>query len=184
LELVRPPRQAGVEDDLLLAALGELGEVDEEEWERRNSRMRKSTNQPLWTCYGCGRQFANQNQFHACARYTLAEHLEGKAPEVLALYFHLEMVIQGLGPVIVNPEKTRIAFQVRMSFAAVTLKRQWIDGHVVLARRLESPRFRRIETISPRNLVHSFRLTTLDDIDEEFMAWLAEAYQVGEQRRL
>jgi len=32
LELVRPPRQAGVEDDLLLAALGELGEVDGEEW--------------------------------------------------------------------------------------------------------------------------------------------------------
>lgn len=146
--------------------------------------MRKRSDQPLWTCQECGRQFANQNQSHACARYTLAEHLEGKAPEVLALYLHLEAVILSLGPIIVNPEKTRIAFQVRMSFAAVMLKRQWIDGHVVLARRLASPRFRRIETISPRNHVHSFRLTCLDDIDEEFMAWLAEAYQVGEQRHL
>jgi len=132
----------------------------------------------------CNRQFANQNQSHACARYTLAEHLEGKSPEVLALYHHLEAVIQRLGPVIVNPEKTCIAFQVRMSFAAVMLKRQWIDGHVVLARRLESPRFRRIETISPRNHVHSFRLTCLEDVDEEFVAWLAEAYLVGEQRHL
>ncbi len=69
-----------------------------------------------------------------------------------------------------------------MSFAAVTLRRHWIDGHVVLARHLESPRFRRIETISPRNHVHSFRLTTPDDIDEEFVAWLAEVYQVGELR--
>ena len=138
----------------------------------------------MWTCSKCGRQFANQNQSHACARSTLAEHLEGKSPELLALYLHLEAVIQGLGPVIVNPEKTRTAFQVRMSFAAVTLKRQWIDGHVVLARRLESPRFRRIETISPRNHVHSFRLTCLEDIDEEFVAWLAEARQVGEQRHL
>lgn len=146
--------------------------------------MRKSLNQPLWTCPECGRQFANQNQSHACARYTLAEHLEGKSPEVMALYLRLEAVILGLGPVIVNPEKTRIAFQVRMSFAAVTLKRQWIDGHVVLARRLESPRFRRIETISPRNHVHSFRLTCPDDIDEEFIAWLEEAYLVGEQRHL
>ena len=139
---------------------------------------------PLWTCPVCNRQFANQNQSHACARYTLAEHLEGKSPEVLALYHHLEAVIQRLGPVIVNPEKTCIAFQVRMSFAAVMLKRQWIDGHVVLARRLESPRFRRIETISPRNHVHSFRLTCLEDVDEEFVAWLAEAYLVGEQRHL
>jgi Domain of unknown function (DUF5655) len=132
----------------------------------------------------CGRQFANQNQSHACARYTLAEHLEGKSPEVLALYHRLEEEIQRLGPVIVNPEKTRIAFQVRMSFAAVTLKRQWIDGHLVLARRLESPRFRRIETISPRNHVHSFRLISLDDINEEVITWLAEAYQVGKQRHL
>jgi Domain of unknown function (DUF5655) len=150
----------------------------------KSSMRQTHGNKPLWTCPQCKRQFANQNQSHACARYTLAEHLEGKSPEVLALYHHLEAVIQGLGTVIVNPEKTRIAFQVRMSFAAVTLKRQWIDGHVVLARRLESPRFRRIETLSPRNHVHSFRLTCLDDIDEEFMAWLAEAYQVGEQRHL
>jgi hypothetical protein len=139
---------------------------------------------PLWACPQCNRRFANQNQSHACARYTLAEHLEGKSPDVLALYFHLEAAVQGLGPVIVNPEKTRIAFQVRMSFAAVTLKRQWIDGHVVLARRLESPRFRRIETISPRKHVHSFRLTCVEEIDQEFIAWLQEAYLVGEQRHL
>lgn len=29
-----------------------------------------------------------------------------------------------------------------MSFAALMLKRRWLDGHVVLARRVESPRFR------------------------------------------
>src|SRR5215472_10502056 len=142
----------------------------------------KQRERPMWTCPQCGRPFANAHQSHACSRHTLAEHLEGKPAAIVALYRHLEAVIQSLGPVLVVPEKTRIAFQVRMSFAAVTLKRQWIDGHVVLARRLDSPRFRRIETISPRNHVHSFRLTTLDDIDEEFVAWLAEAYQVGEQR--
>jgi hypothetical protein len=103
---------------------------------------------------------------------------EAEWNEVLALYYHLEEVIGGLGQAIVNPEKTR------MSFAAVALKRQWIDGHVVLARRLESPRFRRIETISPCNHVHAFRLTCPQDIDKEFLAWLAEAYQVGEQRHL
>jgi Domain of unknown function (DUF5655) len=145
---------------------------------------KRGREQPLWTCPQCQRQFANQRQSHACARHTLAEHLEGKSPEVVVLYHRLETVIQSLGPVIVNPEKTRIAFQVRMSFAAVTLKQQWIDGHVVLARRLESPRFRRIETISPRNHVHSFRVCVPGDIDEEFVSWLAEAYLVGEQRHL
>ena len=54
------------------------------------------------------------------------------------------------GPVTIVPEKTRIAFQVRMSFAAVSLKKRWLDGHVVLARRLEDPPFRAIQTISPK----------------------------------
>ena len=58
----------------------------------------------------------------------------------------------------------------------------WLDGHLVLARRIDSPRFRRIEEYSPRNVLHAFRLTSPADVDEEFAAWLAEAYEVGEQR--
>ena len=41
------------------------------------------------------------------------------------------------GPVTGLPEKTRIAVQVRMSVAAFTIRRNWVDGQVVLARRLE-----------------------------------------------
>src|SRR5215469_16228335 len=151
----------------------------------RSAPMREQQQaRPMWTCPQCGRLFANANQSHACARHTLAEHLKGKPAEIIALYRHLETVIQSMGPVIVVPEKTRIAFQVRMSFAAVMLKQRWIDGHVVLSRRLGSPRFRRIETISPRNHVHAFRLSSLEEIDAELTAWIAEAYLVGEQRHL
>lgn len=82
------------------------------------------------------------------------------------------------------PEKTRIAFHVRMSFAQVTPRQRWLDGHVVLARRLEHPRFRKIETFSPRNHVHHFRLLTLQDIDADFRSWIREAYRVGAQEHL
>ena len=92
--------------------------------------------------------------------------------------------VRRCGPVIVLPEKSRIAFQVRMSFAQVTPRRQWLDGHVVLARRLEHPRFLHIESFSPRNHVHHFRLRTLTDVDEDFDNWLREAYAVGQQRHL
>ena len=71
-----------------------------------------------------------------------------------------------------------------MSFAQVTPRRQWLDGHVVLARRVEHPRFRRIETFSARNHLHHCRLSVLTDIDEDFDNWLREAYAVGQQRHL
>jgi hypothetical protein len=49
---------------------------------------------------------------------------------------------------------------------------------------VKHPRFRRVETFSPRNHLHAFRLTTPGEIDDEFRAWLAEAYRVGKQEHL
>jgi hypothetical protein len=138
----------------------------------------------LWQCPECERRFANRNQSHACGRHDLEHHFAGKPPEVRALFDAVVAEVRALGPVAVLPEKTRIAFQVRMSFAQLTPRRRWIDGHVVLARRLESPRFRSVQTFSPRNHLHTFRLASLADVDDEFRAWLAEAYLVGEQRHL
>ena len=116
---------------------------------------------PLWQCPKCERKFANRNQSHACGRHDLAHYFSGKPPEIRTLFDRLLAAIRKIGPVRVPPEKTRIAFQVRMSFAQVIPKSQWLGGHVVLARRFEHPRFRRIQTISPRNHVHSFRITSM-----------------------
>lgn len=138
----------------------------------------------LWRCPRCGRRFANLNQSHACGRTTLREHLAGKSPEVIALYRRFASMVRTCGPVTIVPEKTRIAFQVRMSFAALMLKKRWLDGHVVLARRLEDPRFRAIQTISPGNHVHQFRIETPDQLDDRVEAWLHEAYAVGKQEHL
>jgi hypothetical protein len=138
---------------------------------------------PLWTCPSCRRTFANRNQTHTCALpRPLDDHFASVETHVCATFDRVRQAVEALGPVTVLPEKTRIAFHARMSFAAVIPRRRWLDGHVVLARRLESPRFRRIEVFSPRNVVHTFRLTGPEEVDDEVRAWLAEAYQVGEQR--
>lgn len=146
--------------------------------------MRSTTARSLWHCDKCGRDFANRNQSHACARHQLADHFRGKPPEIRALFERVVVAVRKLGPVRILPEKTRIAFQVRMSFAQITPRRAWLDGHVVLARRLEHPRFRSVQTFSPRNHVHTFRLAHPRDIDADFHAWLAEAYLVGKQEHL
>jgi len=138
----------------------------------------------LWRCPKCQREFANRNQSHACGRHDLAHHFRGKPPAIRALFNAVVAAVRANGPVRILPEKTRIAFQVRMSFAQVTARRGWLDGHVVLARRLEHPRFRKIETFSPHNHLHAFRLFAPGDIDDDVRAWLAEAYLVGDQRHL
>lgn len=77
-----------------------------------------------------------------------------------------------------------IGFQVRMAFADVMLRKNWLDAYVVLARRLGNPRFTKILSISPRNHVHYFRIRSIEELDDEVEGWLREAYAVGEQRHL
>jgi hypothetical protein len=146
---------------------------------------KRAGNGPLWRCPKCDRGFANRNQTHTCATlHSLEHHFEGKAPQIRRMFDRVRTMVESIGPVRVLPEKTRIAFQVRMSFAQVTPRSRWLDGHVVLARRLDSPRFRKVETFSPRNHLHAFRISNENEIDDEVRAWFTEAYAVGQQKHL
>jgi hypothetical protein len=114
----------------------------------------------------------------------LDAHWAGKDAHVREVFDAFVRAIEAIGPARILPQKTRIAFQVRMSFAAVMPKRHWLDGHLVLPRRVEDRHFRRIETISARNHVHHFRLQSAAEIDAELKRFIAEAYAVGEQKHL
>lgn len=72
-----------------------------------------------------------------------------------------------------------------MIFASVNrLNDEGLAAHVVLARRLEHPRFTKNEFISPRNHVHHFVLRHAGEIDGDVHAWLREAHAVGKQEHL
>lgn len=145
--------------------------------------MTERSQRPLWPCPACGRNFANRNQSHSCAVHDLDHHFEGKAPLVRDIYDAFSAMLREFGPVMVLPEKTRIAFQARMSFAQLTVRREWVLGHFVLARRAEHPLFTKIETISPRNHVHHFRLNGTADV-AALCGLAREAWAVGRQEHL
>ena len=138
---------------------------------------------PLWPCPACGRAFANANQPHACGRHDLEDHFAGKPPLVRDIYEIFLAMLEKIGPVTVLPEKTRIAFQTRMSFAQLTVRRQWVLGHFVLARRVEDPVFTSVETFSLRNHIHHFRLDRPEEV-ASLRIFSREAYAVGRQEHL
>jgi hypothetical protein len=144
----------------------------------------KSKKRKLLKCAKCGRRFANKNQSHFCSNVRLSAHFEGKPPETRRLYDAILAAIRAHGPVLVLPEKTRIAFQVRMSFAVVMTRRGFLRGHLVLAQRCDRPCFCKIETISPRNHVHSFILRNADQLKGELGQFIGPAYRVGRQEHL
>jgi hypothetical protein len=122
---------------------------------------------------------------HSCGRYSVKQFLAGRSQHAISLYERFNDLLHECGPIIIAPAKTRVGFQVRMIFAAVNkLSDRGLEAHVVLTRRLKSPRFRRIEAMTPKCYVHHFKLESLSEMDEEVKAWLCEAYQVGTQQHL
>ena len=140
---------------------------------------------PMWTCPRCGRSFANRNQTHTCRPLGIVEdHLDRKPAPVVATYRALEAAVLACGPAEVLAERTRIAFHARMSFASAVVRTWWVDVGLVLARRVDSPRFRSVESFSPRSHLQVVRLHSAEDVDDEVRTWLAEAYRVGLQQHL
>jgi hypothetical protein len=143
-----------------------------------------SHKKPLWTCPDCGHQFVTRNIWHSCLNYPLENHFEGRSPEVLALYHRYVGLIENFGPITVEPKKTGISFLVRVRFAGAVLRKKWMEARLWLKQPVEHPSLRRVEKVGARDFIHYFRIESANDMDEQFVTFLRQAYAVGMQEHL
>lgn len=137
---------------------------------------------PLWTCPECGQRFVSARMWHSCVRLSEEDFFRGRERQRLLYRAFLDFV-RRFGPLTVNINKTRISLQARVRFAAVDrVTRDAIVCHFWLKRRIDSPRFIRVEPFPSGDWIYQFRLTDPAELDEEMAEWMAEAYTVGEQR--
>lgn len=117
--------------------------------------------------------------------YTVRDHLLGKDLAVVSLYEHFVKLVQACGPFEYVVGKDGIAFKgQRRNFAVAKPKSRWLDGVLVLSRRLRDPRIRAAQPYTKRLFGNHFRGTKPGQLDDEFANWVREAYQVGEGQHL
>ena len=150
---------------------------------RGESSERRSAPRPLWTCPRCGNPFVSRNMFHSCKRYDLSEPFAGKPARVRELFERFRALVEACGPVKVLPYRDRVGFMVRVRFAGARPRGRWLEVGFWVRRRIESPRFHKVETIYPNAHVHLLRITEPEQLDAQVAAWLEEAYVVGCQGR-
>ena len=136
---------------------------------------------PLWKCPVCGQRFVTRNMSHSCGHHTIDEHFEGKSPQIRELFEALVRAVRRCGRVHIYAQKTRIVFQTRGRFVAVTPRKHHLGGHIWLKRPRVHQLVHRIDPLLDRDFVHNFRLTRCEELDEGFCALLREAYAVGKQ---
>lgn len=138
----------------------------------------------LWRCPECGEEFTTRNQWHSCGTFELEPLFAKSEPHVFDLYNRFVEIVDACGTAKIIPQKSRVAFQVRMRFAALMPQRSALKGHLVLSERHEDPCFKRVDSLSAGNHVHVFRLQSPDDLTELLVRRIGEAYRVGLQEHL
>jgi predicted RNA-binding Zn-ribbon protein involved in translation (DUF1610 family) len=139
---------------------------------------------PLWRCPKCGKYYVTRHMWHACARHTVAEHFAGRDPILRSLFDGLVALLRRFGPVRIVPGKTGIAFQQRMRFASVFVRKNHLEAGFILPRRLDHARIKKVVAYSPHAYAHHVEIRSPADLDEELAGWLRETYRVGAQTDL
>jgi hypothetical protein len=140
----------------------------------------------LWTCPECGAKFVNKNQWHSCGQASLDSWLTHLGPTGRALYGSFEAMIASFGEYHVAPAKTRIAFLGKVRFAGITeLTDEAMVCSFSLPYELASSRFVRVREVAPGWFLHTLRVTSPTDLDQEAVAWFRESYRLmGNRERL
>jgi hypothetical protein len=117
--------------------------------------------------------------------WTVERHLRDKPNEIVALYKQFIRLAEACGPFTYSVAKSAITLKgTRRGFAGVTPKKTGLTGYLDLQRRVVDDRIQRASPYTKRLFVHRFRIVSLEQLDEEFAGWLAEAYAVGQGAHL
>ncbi len=117
--------------------------------------------------------------------WTVERHLREKPESVVRLYHIFAALVESCGPVKYSVSKTAITFKgARRGFAGAKPRMHSLDGYLDLQDRIEDPRILRSSPYTKKLYVHQFRVTNVDQLDEEFTSWVRKAYEVGEGKHL
>jgi hypothetical protein len=113
--------------------------------------------------------------------WTIERHLEAGSDEGRALFHRFVDIVAACGDFTTSVAKTTITFKgPRRGFAGARPSRDRLQGYFDGAYRVDDPRIRSVAPYQKDLFVHHFRVDAMEQMDDEFSRWIADAYdQVG-----
>ncbi len=101
--------------------------------------------------------------------WTIERHLRDKPARVVALHYRFIALAEACGPFDYAVAKTAVSLKgSRRGFAGAVPTAKALDGHFDLQRQVADPRIRRSSPYTRRLFVHHFRVTSLNELDDDF----------------
>ena len=130
-----------------------------------------------WTCPDCGRRFARRGQGHVCAEaVTLDAYFATALPHERHVFDAVHGFLSTLGPVHVEPVGVGIFLKKPGQVAQLRPATKWVDLTFSISRPVRHRLIVRKPVPHGRFHYHAVRLTGPEDLDDEILGWLTEAY--------
>jgi len=130
-----------------------------------------------WVCPECGREFGNRNQGHLCAPgVPLDEVFEGRPPVQRELYEAMLEHLDQFGGVHADAVRVGVFWKTDRKLAEIRPMARALSVELGLPREIRSPRVTRVQRASSEKYWHTIRVTEPEQIDDELLGWLTEAY--------
>ncbi len=110
---------------------------------------------------------------------TSAALFAGKDEIVRVIYTRLLETLRTFGPVQEEPKKSSIHLVHSSGFAGVHPRKSYLYLNLRTASPIENPRITKTEQVSKNRFHNELKLTSPDEIDEELLGWLRDAYVLG-----
>lgn len=135
---------------------------------------------PAWRCPECDRQFSRSNQGHECAPAMSIEEYFSTGPAHERPIFEAVMAsLEGIGPIHVEPVSVGIFLKRARSFAQLRTMQRWTALSFSLDRAVTHPTITRKVVAYHGRYHHVANVASPDDLDDELIGWLAEAYEAS-----
>ena len=108
--------------------------------------------------------------------YSTPDLFQGKSEAVRHLYDLLLDKLNRIGPILKTIKEISVSFKNRKEFASALIRNRSIKLVLRANHKIASPRILRMERVAEKDYDHTILLESRNDIDEELMKWLEEAY--------
>jgi len=134
-----------------------------------------------WTCPNCNRVFGKKNQSHLTCEpaVSLEEYFEVARPFEKPIFEAVNVHLQTLDDVIIDPLGIGILLKNGPMFAELRPKTKWVALGFSLPRKLKSGRLSRKVSEYGRKYFHVINVDDPVMIDQEVCEWLTEAYHLA-----
>jgi hypothetical protein len=132
----------------------------------------------MWTCTRCGRVFGRTGQQHSCKNVPLEVHFVGKELARKLLDCLVERIRDRVGECKIVSIPCCVHLYGTYDFLAALPKKDSLEVRIALDRKLDNPRLKVCVPMSTKVFKNCFEIRKKEDIDDEFLGWLGEAYHL------